>query len=135
MPDTSTPSHAPPQQALPNPAPRDKHLIVARQDCDAKGDNGSRCLIRLQVFNPDGSACGPEITLDAATVGDLFHPAIAAISDGRFVMAWEEALAADPSAQRALRVQVFNADGSPWGQALPVEAGMTEINSKPGAPP
>ena len=134
MPDTSQRQRDPPQQAPPSPAPGDRHLIVARRDCAAQGE-GSRCLIRLQVFNPDGSACGPEITLDAATAGDLFHPAIAAISDGRFVMAWEEALAADPSSQRALRVQVFNADGSPWGQALPVEAGATEINLKPGAPP
>jgi hypothetical protein len=116
--------HGPDGPAKPSPDSTTcrRHLIVARQDCDATGD-GARCLIRLQVFNPDGSACGPEITLDAATAGNLFHPAIAALADGRFVLAWEEALGSDPSAQRALRVRVLNADGSPWGPALPLEVG------------
>lgn len=123
MPEIPPCRHDSPQQAL--PAPCEKHLIVARQDRDATGD-GSRCLIRLQVFNADGSACGPEITLEAATAGNLVHPAIAAFADGRFVLAWEEALGSDPSAQRALRVQVFNADGSPWGPALPVETSAAE---------
>lgn len=123
MPDTSPRSNDGPQQALPGSVPCDRHLIVARQDCDAPGDGGSRCLIRLQVFNPDGSACGPEITLDAATAGNLFHPAIAALADGRFALAWEEASGPDASAQHALRVQVFNADGSPWVPAPPAAAG------------
>jgi hypothetical protein len=98
----------------PDSASRSRHLIVARRDLGAGGPDGSRCLIRLQVFNADGSACGPEVTLDAAAAGNQFHPATAALADGRFALAWQEAIGSDSSCGHVLRIQVFNADGSPW---------------------
>jgi hypothetical protein len=107
-----------PAKASPGSAPCDRHLVVARQDPAANGD--SRGLIRLQIFNPDGSAWGPEITIDAATAGNVFHPAMAALADGRFAVAWEDVIGPEMSRQLALRVQVFNADGSPWQPTGPV---------------
>lgn len=79
------------------------------------------------MFNRDGSAWGPEITVDAAGA-DPLHPAIAALAEGRFALAWQEAPDAGPPAQLALRVQVFNPDGSPWKPALPgpVEIAKTD---------
>lgn len=119
--ETSPRGHDGPAKPLPGAAPCNRHLIVARRDCGAT-DGGSRCLVRLQVFTPDGSTLGPEITIDAATAGSIFHPAFAALAEGRFALAWEEAIGPDTAAQFALRVQVFNADGSPWAPVL-AEAG------------
>ena len=95
-------------------APSGGHLIVARQAVGVNGEDQSRCLIQVQVFNTDGSACGPEIMIDAVAWDNLNHPAIAALADGRFALAWQEASNSDRPAHLALRVQVFNADGSAW---------------------
>jgi hypothetical protein len=120
------PKDAPQTDRSPTPAnaPPERHLIVARRNWARDSGDPSRCVVTLQVFNSDGSACGPEITVDAAVEDNLFHPAIAALADGRFALAREEAMEADASAGLVLRVQIFNADGSRWEPAAPIS---TEI--------
>jgi hypothetical protein len=93
-------------------------VIVMRPDFGASGDAGSPCHIRLQVFTRDGSTLGPQITIDAATAGHVFHPVFTALAEGRFALAWEDAIWPEIVGQFVLRVQVFNADGSPWVPAL-----------------
>jgi hypothetical protein len=101
-------------------APCSRHLIVARQQSGAHGHDPSSSLIKLQVFSTDGSAWGPEITITVVAEGNLFHPAIAALADGRFGLAWQEAIEAGTPAQLALRIQIFNADGSLWKPVPPI---------------
>lgn len=114
MTETSPTERVSPPRSSPRAALGDRHVIVARHDLAACAGDGRCGLIRLQVFNPDGSAWGPEITVDAAAGDNPFHPAIAALADGRFALAWQEPMGPDLSPRLALRIQVFNADGSPW---------------------
>ena len=101
-------------------APCGRHLIVARRQAGTHGHDPSSAFVKLQVFNADGSAWGPEITIDAAAQSNLFHPTIAALADGRFALAWEEAMGPGAPAQLILRIQIFNADGSRWEPMPPI---------------
>ena len=91
--------------------PCGRHLIVARQS-GTDGNDTSCALITLRVIGADGAVLAGEITI--AAEDDLFHPVLAMLADGRFALALEDTMASDIFPQLALRIQIFNADGSRW---------------------
>ncbi len=86
----------------------DGRFVVAWDDIN----NGSTFDIRAQVYNADGSRSGTEFLANTTVVSQQDSPTIAALADGRFVMAWnDQSLGLDYN----IRGQVFNADGSVSG--------------------
>ncbi|WP_127999107.1 beta strand repeat-containing protein [Piscinibacter defluvii] len=79
---------------------------------DLEGDGSGRS-VRGQLFRDDGSRSGESFLVNTTALADQQVPAAAALHDGRFVVAWEDASAAGlDDSGRAIRAQVFNPDGS-----------------------
>ena len=59
---------------------------------------------------------GDEFLVNSTAIGDQYSPTITALSDGRFVVAWDDTswIGGDTSGF-GIRARVFNADGSPAG--------------------
>ncbi|MBR1241576.1 VCBS repeat-containing protein [Bradyrhizobium sp. AUGA SZCCT0274] len=76
----------------------------------------SGAAVRAQVFNADGTPSGSEFLVNTVTTS-LVRPAIAALADGRFVIAWDDF---DAVVGYEVRAQVFDADGAPSGSEFPV---------------
>jgi Ca2+-binding RTX toxin-like protein len=65
-----------------------------------------------QVFNPDGTPAGSEFIINDTTPGRQQGPAVTALSDGRFVVAW---YGDAEGGTYDIVGRVFNADGSTAG--------------------
>ncbi|MCA1539953.1 VCBS repeat-containing protein [Bradyrhizobium sp. NBAIM32] len=70
----------------------------------------SGAAVRAQVFNADGTPSGSEFLVNTVTTSQV-RPAITALADGRFVIAWDDFDAGGYE----VRAQIFNADGTPAG--------------------
>ena len=55
----------------------------------ATGDSSDRA-VKAQVFDADGTTVGSEILVNTATAGGQFVPEITALSNGGFVVTWED---------------------------------------------
>jgi Ca2+-binding RTX toxin-like protein len=94
----------------------DGRFVVAWTDASVTGDDTSALAVRGQVFNPDGSKSGSEFLVNSTTDGFQWEPAVSALADGRFVVAWrDESETGEDTSTWAVRAQVFNADGSTSG--------------------
>jgi len=85
----------------------------------ATGDSSS-LAVKAQVFAADGSTTGGEILVNTATAGSQNAPRITALSNGGFVVTWDDASlgvggATGDSSGTAVKAQVFAADGSTTG--------------------
>src|SRR5262245_5711349 len=65
----------------------DGGLVVTWQSNDS-GD-GSGTLVRARLFDAGGSALGNDFVVDSSGAGDQSAPAVAALSDGDFVVTWQ----------------------------------------------
>ncbi len=75
--------------------------------------------VRAQIFNADGSKSGAELPVSTTTVGLQTAAEITVLTDGRFVIAWDDnAQFGGGSPANALRAQLFNADGTRSGDEL-----------------
>jgi Ca2+-binding RTX toxin-like protein len=91
----------------------DGRFVVAWQDMSV--DDGSD--IHARVFNADGTSAGSEFLVNiSSTWMPQIDPTIAALDDGRFVVAWLHYGYTGFNT----RVQVFNADGTSYGDEFPV---------------
>ncbi len=92
-------------------------FVVAWQDTSLGGTQ-NQDDIRFARFDAFGTRLtGATDTLAVANaIGDQQNPSIAAFSDGKFVVAWTDANGTPPDIQdRAVRFQIFNADGTVSG--------------------
>ena len=80
--------------------------------------SGANSDVRARVFDFSGIA-GPDFVASTTTSGSQDQPALASLADGRFVMAWTDfSFSAGDGTGAAIRVQVFNADGSTSGSEM-----------------
>ncbi|KKL90322.1 hypothetical protein LCGC14_1905840 [marine sediment metagenome] len=82
-----------------------------------------------QIFNADGTKSGSEFQINTYVTDRQINPAIASLTNGQFVVAWES----DGQDGDAWGVygQVFNADGTKNGSEFPVNTYTTNDQSKP----
>lgn len=94
----------------------DGRLAVAWATYSPNGAGGYDYEIFGRVLGPDGAPQGPQIPINATTAGIQSDPAVAALPDGGFAVAWWDrgAEASGPAAD-AVRLRVFDADGMPRG--------------------
>jgi len=96
------------------------------------GGDGSAFSVKAQVFNADASRSGVELLVNTTLASDQQRPTIAALPDGRFVIAWADAsqTGGDTSGD-AVRAQVFNADGSQSGAEFLVNTTTSGDQNQP----
>jgi hypothetical protein len=91
-------------------------FVVTWTDFSQTGGDTSQSAVRAQVFAADGSEAGSEILVPTTTLGMQSAAAITGLSDGRFIIAWQDASgAAGDDSGAAVRAQIFNADGTRSG--------------------
>jgi Ca2+-binding RTX toxin-like protein len=96
----------------------DGRFVVAWDDDSRTGGDTLGSAIRAQVFGFDGSKSGSELLVNSTTTNDQDTPAIATLSDGRFVVTWAtNSVAVGP---QGFSAQIFNADGSRSGTEFSV---------------
>jgi Ca2+-binding RTX toxin-like protein len=94
----------------------DGRFVVAWTDSSQAGGDTSSVAVRAQVFNADGTKAGAEFLVNTTTSNGQYQPAIAALADGGFVIAWTDVSGTGEDASgSAVRAQVFAADGTPAG--------------------
>ena len=93
----------------------------------ATGDS-SYIAVKAQVFGAGGRRVGGEILVNTATAGAQEDPQITALSNGGFVVTWEDlGVEGDP---HAIRAQVFTAAGAAVGSEILVDT-ATANNTHP----
>lgn len=80
--------------------------------------------LRAQLFEADGTASGPELTLTTSGI----NPVVAPLPDGGFVLVWDTF--------STVRAQAFNPDGTPKAAAfdvspISVQATLADIAAQP----
>src|SRR5688572_17641522 len=78
---------------------------------DAAQD-GNSGAIKAQIFDSAGLKVGAEFLVNTASFSYQTAPAVTAIADGRFVIAWDTGDSAQDGDMGAIKAQLFNADGS-----------------------
>jgi hypothetical protein len=122
--NTTTESHqyAPALAAFAN-----GHFVATWTDLSETGGDTSSEAVRAQLFNADGSKLGNGLLVNSATVDSQDQPAITVLSDGRFVEVWSNSYdAGSDGTAFDLRAQIFNADGSRFGNEFVVSS--TAVN-------
>ena len=90
----------------------------------ATGD-ASGSAVKAQVFAADGAPVGSEIRVNTATANDQWFPEITALSNGGFVVTWDDLSlgvggASGDADGSAVKAQVFAANGTPVGSEIRV---------------
>jgi hypothetical protein len=94
-----------------------------------QADTNSLQDVYAQMLSPSGSKVGPEFLVNQFTTYNQRTPAIAGLSDGRFVVAWvSEQQRADLSVD--IFARIFNADGTAAGSEFMVDA-TTNVCANP----
>ena len=87
-------------------------FVITWEDNSGKGGDASGSSIKARVYDSNGHG-GSEILVNTTTAGSQNGAAITTLSDGRFVVSWEDE-GGDGSGS-GIRARVFNADGSALG--------------------
>jgi hypothetical protein len=101
----------------------------------APGDS-SLIAVKAQVFLADGTRVGSELLVNTATDNSQFKQQITALSNGGFVVTWEDDSngaggATGDSSNLAVKAQVFLADGTRVGSELRVNTATDNAQSDP----
>jgi Ca2+-binding RTX toxin-like protein len=90
-------------------------IVTWRDESETAGDTDGSA-VRAQIFDAEGAKVGNEFLINKTTSKDQSQPAIAMLSDGRFVVSYSDgsAAGADPSSA-GVRAQIFNANGTKSG--------------------
>ena len=75
-------------------------FVVVWEDSSMTGGDTSSDAVRGQVFNADGSKAGGEFLVNQTTTGGQFAPVVTGLTDGRFVVAWDDASATGDDTSR-----------------------------------
>ena len=110
-------------------------FVVTWQDSSqgvggATGDSSGRA-IKAQLFGADGARVGVELPVNTATADDQFSPQITALTNGGFVVTWQDFSqgvggTAGDNNLTAVKAQVFAADGSRVGTELLVNTATVD---------
>ena len=109
----------------------DGRFVVTWEDASAAAGDTFGSAVRLQVFNSNGTKSGPERVVNTTTIFDQFDPAIAALADGRFVVAWDDTSLTGGDSSQAVRAQIFNSSGSKSGVEILVNTTTPFIQADP----
>ncbi|MET0274263.1 MAG: hypothetical protein ABW360_14845, partial [Phenylobacterium sp.] len=94
-------------------------FAIAWTDNSGTGGDTSGQAVRAQAFSAAGARVGGEILVNSTTDSSQSRPAIESLSNGGFVVAWNDAsLSGGDTDFYAVRAQVFGAAGTPVGTEI-----------------
>ncbi len=97
----------------------DGRFVVAWADTSGTAPDTSGSQIRARVMNGDGTPfSATDFIINTTTNAGQTAPTVATLSDGRFVVTWQDASLTAPDASgNQVRGRVMNADGTPSSAA------------------
>src|SRR5262245_21491298 len=102
------------------------NIVVVWTDAVDSSDGNED--IRGQIISADGAKIGGEFVVTNAS-DSQWTPAVAALTDGRFIVVWED-LAGDGDGS-AIKAQVFTAGGDKSGEAFTVNTSTADDQTDP----
>ena len=106
-------------------------FVVAWTDGSVTADPSAAGII-AQLFNSNGTKSGVQFLVNTTTTGAQSEVSITALSNGRFVAAWDdESRAGTDNWGTGLRAQVFLANGSKFGAEIEVNIQITGNQYEP----
>ena len=105
-------------------------FVVTWTDQDSNAD-GSSWGIKAQQYAADGSAVGSEFIVNTITSSTQYEPAIAALNDGGYVIAYRDGGNADGSADGVF-AQRYDASGATVGSEFQVNTQTSSNQFDPG---
>ncbi|MBV8688256.1 MAG: hypothetical protein JOZ90_15990, partial [Alphaproteobacteria bacterium] len=90
-------------------------------------DFGVPSTVRAQVFDGSGNKVGSVIAAQGDGFNGQLWPDVAGLADGGFALVWRQRFATqqDPQGDYPVKLEWFNADGSPRGPAVQVNSTST----------
>ncbi|WP_441237400.1 beta strand repeat-containing protein [Bradyrhizobium sp. 930_D9_N1_4] len=124
---TSSDQLKPTVSALPNGG-----FVVTWYDFSQTGGDTSGSSIKAQIYAADGSKVGGDFLVNTTTANSQFTPAVTALSNGDFAVAWQDwsGTGGDASGS-SIKLQVFTADGRKVGAELLVNTSTTSNQLHP----
>jgi Ca2+-binding RTX toxin-like protein len=97
---------------------QDGRIVVTWDASQGEGDSHFGDFfgaVRARILNADGSAAGDSFVVNSTTENGQFHPSVATLADGRFIVTWASNENGDggEGGNFTIRARVFNADGTP----------------------
>lgn len=110
----------------------DGGFVVAWTDNSMSGGDTFREAVRAQVYAADGTTVGTEILVNTTVAGSQTDPALAVLSDGRFVVVFRDgSQSSGLNAVDDIRMQVFDPDGTPSGGEVLVTTAFLGAQNEP----
>jgi hypothetical protein len=108
----------------------DGRFVITWTDYSRTGGDTSDAAIKGQLFNADGGKAGGEFLVNTTTLNVQLDPSITVLSDGHFVVTWMDgSKTGGDTSGYALRGQVFNVDGSKFGDQFLVNTITTNTST------
>ena len=108
----------------------DGGFVVVWTDRDAVGGDGSVASIKLQRFDAAGGKVGIETLVNTTTAANQVTPDVTTLSDGSFVIVWEDFSAAAGNGID-VRFRRFEADGTAIDPADRLAANVANTQTAP----
>ncbi len=83
--------------------------------------------IRAQIFNADGTLFGSEFLVNTTTAGAQIRPAVTSLSDGNFIIVWQDGLGAHNGQFATTRAREFTATGAAVGSEFQIGTAGVEV--------
>lgn len=99
-----------------------------QQDNPASGNRG----IFAQIYNAQGQQVGVEFQVNDIAIGDQIQPRAEGLSNGNFVLLWNENTSRDGSGQGVF-AQVYQNDGTLVGGAIQINEEVSSTQNQPEA--
>ncbi len=107
-------------------------FVVTWTDQSWTAPDTSGLAVRAQVFTAAGAMVGTEILVNTATANGQSAPQITALSNGGFVVTWEDAsVSGGDTSGNAVRAQMFTAAGATVGTEILVNTATTSYQGSP----
>jgi serralysin len=86
-------------------------------------DEGGGSDITAQIFDAAGAKVGGELAVNSTTFLDQYHPVVAGLPGGGFIVTWQDQL-------NGMRVQIFDAAGAKVGSEFQGAEGTGTVSSE-----
>jgi hypothetical protein len=123
---TNTDQYAPSTAALSGGG-----FVVTWYDTSGTGGDSSGSSIKAQLYDSAGAAVGGEFLVNTQTGNNQLWPRATALSDGRFVVTWQDNSGLGDGSLISVQAQIFSAAGAKVGTELVVNTQGSGVQSSP----
>ena len=109
----------------------DGRFVIVWRDASVSGGDTSGTSIRGQIFNADGSRSGTEFLVNSETVGNQWHPSVAALDGGGFVVGWTNTNTAGDGSSYSAKAQLYDSAGARSGGEILLNTNTLGAQSSP----